>query len=485
VGFFSGLEARAVKIDSLLCIGLDPHPEDLDRPDARSALDHCLRLIESTADVALAFKPNIAFFELYGSQGLDALTRVIGAIPQGIPVIVDAKRGDIPSTSQSYARSLFQTLGATATTVNPYLGYDSIAPFLEDPSRGVFLLCKTSNPGAGDLQDLEIADQYNQLGNAGRLKVFEIVAIKAEEWNLNDNLGLVVGATQPAALESVRRLAPGLWFLTPGIGAQGGDLILALSNGLRADGFGMLIPVSRGISKASDPRQAARNFRDAINEGRSRFLGSGLPESSKKEAFTESAELAGALLETGCIKFGSFTLKSGSISPIYIDLRILVGYPRLLDRVAAAYLPLLQRLQFDRLAALPYAALPIATAVSLKGDWPLIYPRKEAKDYGTQALIEGVYQPGERIVVLDDLATTGGSKFEAIHKLRSVGLTVEDVVVLIDRQSGASEALAAGGYRLHAIFTLAQLLEDWDRQRLISPAQRRSVLEFMSKDIGK
>jgi uridine monophosphate synthetase len=146
------------------------------------------------------------------------------------------------------------------------------------------------------------------------------------------------------------------------------------------------------------------------------------------------ARLADALLGAGCIKFGQFTLKSGLISPIYLDLRQLVAFPRLLDDVAAAYVKILRRLSFDRLAALPYAALPIGTAVSLQGNWPMIYPRKEAKTYGTKADIEGIFQPGETVAVVDDLATTGGSKFEAIEKLTAAGLKVRDVIVLIDRQ---------------------------------------------------
>jgi uridine monophosphate synthetase len=192
------------------------------------------------------------------------------------------------------------------------------------------------------------------------------------------------------------------------------------------------------------------------------------------------SSLADSLLEAGCVKFGQFTLKSGLQSPIYIDLRRLVGFPQLLARVAGAYLPVLQGLVFDRLAALPYAALPIATAISLRGGWPLIYPRKEVKAYGTRAEVEGLYQSGERAVVIDDLATTGGSKFEAIEKLASAGLDVKDVVVLIDRQSGAAESLAQAGYRLHAVFTLAQLLDHWQASGKVPPDQIAAVWEFLN-----
>ena len=174
------------------------------------------------------------------------------------------------------------------------------------------------------------------------------------------------------------------------------------------------------------------------------------------------SSLADGLLSAGCIKFGNFTLKSGLQSPIYIDLRQIITYPKLLEKVGSAYLPLLKDLTFDRIAGLPYAAIPIATAVSLQGSYPMIYPRKEVKTYGTKAEIEGEYHAGETIVVIDDLATTGESKFEAIEKLTSVGLVVKDVVVVVDRQSGAKESLAQAGYSMHAVLTISQLLDYWE-----------------------
>lgn len=173
--------------------------------------------------------------------------------------------------------------------------------------------------------------------------------------------------------------------------------------------------------------------------------------------------LADNLLEAGCIKFGEFTLKSGLKSPIYIDLRQIITCPKLLQQVGAAYLPILESLTFDRIAGLPYAAIPIATAVSLAGGYPMIYPRKEVKAYGTKAEIEGEYHAGETIAVIDDLATTGGSKFEAIEKLTSAGLLVRDVVVLVDRQSGAKESLASAGFQMHAVLTITEMLDHWER----------------------
>lgn len=468
VPFFQKLEQRARKTGSLICIGLDPHPSDLPEATPQAARDFCLRLINATADIVAAFKPNAAFFENLGPQGWEVLAEVISAVPIDIPVILDAKRGDIASTAEAYAHSVFENLRASAVTINPYLGHDSLEPFLEDPAHGCFLLCKTSNPGASDLQDLVIAGE-------SQITLYEKVAHLAQTWNTNGNLGLVVGATQPDALRRVRQAAPDLWFLSPGVGAQGGDLEIALTHGLRSDGLGMLINVSRSVARAEDPRQNVVELNQSIQ----RIQSSLISRPRDNIAHSISASLAEGLLEAGCVRFGEFKLKSGLISPIYIDLRQLVTHPRLLAEVARSYLPILQRLSYDRMAALPYAALPIATAISLQNQRPVIYPRKEVKEYGTRAEIEGEFNPGERAVVIDDLATTGGSKFEAIEKLTAAGLHVADVVVLIDRQSGAAEALTGAGYRLHAVLTLTGLLDYWESIHRIPASQIAAAREFM------
>lgn len=198
----------------------------------------------------------------------------------------------------------------------------------------------------------------------------------------------------------------------------------------------------------------------------------------------ELAALADGLLEAGCIKFGEFTLKSGLKSPIYLDLRQLVSHPSLLGTVGDAYLPILKSLQFSRIAGLPYAAIPIATAISLAGNYPMIYPRKEAKSYGTKAEIEGEYHAGETVVVIDDLATTGGSKFEAIEKLTGAGLVVKDVVVLVDRQSGAKESLEQAGYNLHAALTIGQLLDYWEGNGKVEKGKIEETRVFLAQSKG-
>lgn len=463
--FFSLLERHVQVCHSLLCVGLDPHTSDLPAPTAEAALEFSLRLVRETSRYAAAFKPNAAFFELFGAEGWEALKEVIEAVRAEsqrhgsvIPVILDAKRGDIATTADAYAASAFRSLGAHAVTLSPYLGRDSIEPFIADREKGAFVLCKTSNPGAADLQDAVLGD--------GQL-LHERVARLASQWNARGNVGLVVGATQPDSLLRARAAAPDLWILAPGVGAQGAEMSTALQAGLRADGMGMLVPVSRAISRSPSPTRAARDLRDAINHERDTRRTAGHGRGGAGPAWP----LADGLLAAGCLKFGEFKLKSGLISPVYMDLRQLVTHPALLAQVAEAYTPLLAGLAFDRLAAVPYAALPIGTVISLRTGRPMIYPRKEAKQHGTRAEIEGAFNPGETAVVIDDLTTTGDSKFEAIEKLTAAGLGVRDVVVLIDRQSGAREAMAARGVALHAVTTLTQLLDYYERRGSV-PADR-------------
>lgn len=264
--FFSFLEKRVDDSSSLLCVGLDPHIPDLKEPTAASALDFCLTLVRQTAPYAAAFKPNAAFFEVFGAEGWTALKQVIEAIHEEstrlgsmIPVILDAKRGDIASTAGAYARSAFEVLGAHCITLNPYLGKDSVEPFIQNSEKGVFLLCKTSNPGSGDLQDLFVAEDKGQT-----TPLYIHVAKLAQKWNVKNNIGIVVGATHPQIMSDIRQAAPDLWFLAPGVGAQGGDLETALKSGLRKDGKGILLPVSRGISRAGSPARAAAELRDQI-----------------------------------------------------------------------------------------------------------------------------------------------------------------------------------------------------------------------------
>ena len=255
--------------DSLLCIGLDPDPDRL--PDGVSTADFNRAIIEATSDLVCAYKPNIAFYEQSGIEGLRALEATVAAVPSGIPVIVDAKRGDIGSTAQAYARALFDTWGFDAATVNPYLGRDSLDPFLERGDKGVLIVCRTSNPGSSDLQAL-----LSTAESGAAMPLYQRVALLALEWNTRGNVGLVVGATQPDELRWVRERCPSMPLLIPGVGAQGGDVAAAVRGGVDANGELAIISSSREVlyafqddgagGFAEAARRAAVRVRDRMRE---------------------------------------------------------------------------------------------------------------------------------------------------------------------------------------------------------------------------
>jgi orotidine 5'-phosphate decarboxylase subfamily 2 len=267
--FDERLSARARQADTLLCVGLDPARGRMPAgiPDtAAGAAELCRRVIDATADLALAYKPNLAFFLAYGRAGLDALYTVRESIPADVPVILDCKVGDVASTTAAYATGWFDELGVDAITVHPWLGEDSLAPFMERAGKGVIVLAKTSNPGSGDLQDRTLAGSGTPL--------YRFVARRAAAWAATypASIGLVVGATYPDQLREVRQEAPDLTILLPGIGAQGGDLDASLAAALRPDGAGVLCSASRGIMYATSgddvadaARAAASGIRDRIN----------------------------------------------------------------------------------------------------------------------------------------------------------------------------------------------------------------------------
>ncbi|MBA3943229.1 MAG: orotidine-5'-phosphate decarboxylase [Herpetosiphonaceae bacterium] len=454
--FFARIEQLSEQKRSLLCVGLDPDPRKLpawtsDDPDPVFAFNR--HIIDLTCDLVIAYKPNAAFYEALGPHGWQTLADTIKYAHQcGVPVILDAKRGDIGSSATAYATAAFQQLGADAITVSPYMGWDSVEPFVRYAERGVFVLALTSNPGA---QDFQCADSHGH-------PLYQRVAEQCTGWNERGNVGLVVGATYADDICCVRSITADQWLLLPGIGAQGGDLHLALENGLRSDGSGVLVNVGRAVLYADDPREAAMQLRDEIETIRAAKRASHqdcATETKQRADHPNLTDLALALYDQGAIQFGDFTLHSGVQSPFYIDLRLLVSNPHALAMAARAYVDLLDNLFFDRLAGIPYAGLPLATAVALQTCTPLIYPRKEAKPYGTGRIIEGTFEPDETIVVIDDLISNGASKITAIEPLEAAGLRVHDVVVLLDREGSGREELAKAGYTLHSVFRLHELVD--------------------------
>jgi orotidine-5'-phosphate decarboxylase len=257
--FLEMLQAAQERNRSMLCVGLDPEPARFPaglKDDAGRIFDFCARIVDATGDLAIAFKPQIAYFAAHRAEAqLEALMRHMRAGFPHVPVILDAKRGDIGSTAEQYAREAFERYGADAVTLSPFMGFDSVQPYLRYPEKGAFLLCRTSNPGGDDLQNQRLASVD------GQPLLYEHVARLAQgPWNLNGQLGLVVGATYPAEIERVRALAPTLPLLIPGVGAQGGDAAATVKAGWRADGP-IVVNSSRAIlyaSKGEDFAEAAR-----------------------------------------------------------------------------------------------------------------------------------------------------------------------------------------------------------------------------------
>ncbi len=289
-------QARAAE-GKAVCVGLDLHfdlfPEFLKHrkaPIEDRLYDFAERIIERTHDIVLAYKPNIAFYEAYGQAGMTALTRIIAFIHEtapGVPVILDAKRADIGSTNLGYVHAAFDLLKADAITVHPYLGQEALQPFLDQEDKGIIVLCRTSNPGAGEFQDsrvligdpeeraffeqsgwqsgcamLSVGDQMQAVVNLYQRVAYRV----SRHWNSRGNCALVVGATYPSELRQVRRIAPDLPLLIPGIGAQGGDVEATVRSGCDANGQGMIINSSRGIIYAADPRAEALRLDGLIRQ---------------------------------------------------------------------------------------------------------------------------------------------------------------------------------------------------------------------------
>ncbi len=251
--FFERLRLAARSRRSLLCVNLDPDPDRIGGGPA-GALRHCVRVIERTADHASCYKPNSAFWEQYGPDGWKALIELREHLPSDVPMLLDAKRGDIPSTMRAYARAAFEKVGADAVTASPYVGRDALEALTAYTGKGVYVLCRTSNPGAADLQKLE----------AGGRPVYLHVASMARDLNQAGNVGLVVGATAPGELARIRAESA-LPFLVPGVGVQGGDLERAVRAAWNGDDVSCLIAVGRSILYADDPEYEAAALRAAIN----------------------------------------------------------------------------------------------------------------------------------------------------------------------------------------------------------------------------
>jgi uridine monophosphate synthetase len=466
MSFFSKLTSAIQTNNSLLCVGLDPQQDML--PEGKNIEESLFtwgkRIITQTSDLVCCYKPNFAFYEQFGLEGLRALQRTLAEIPDTLPVLLDIKRGDIGSTANALATAAYDQWGADAVTLSPYLGEDSIKPFLASEEKAVFILCYTSNPSAVQVQQ------------HGVPPLFEHIAKISQNWGTPDQIGLVIGANQPDVLATVREICPQTWILAPGVGAQGADLSAALRAGLRADGSGLIIPVSRGVIAAADPRKAAMDLRENIRFEQAKV------RSEAVEVLSKKADLIAALFNTGCIKFGSFTLASGKQSPIYIDLRRVISFPGLFRKVALAYAEIVQLLKFDHIASVPYAALPAGSVVAWQLGVSMIYPRKEVKQHGTGQAIEGSFKAGQTAVLIEDVITTGGSIVSAAEVLRNAGIELKDVIVLVDREQGGDLKMEEIGLTLHSVLKISEIVSILKQGSLIDVDTYKKVIQYLNEN---
>ena len=508
MGFFVRLTDAIAERQSLLVTGLDPNPEMLQSWAHRRGLGgrsflsqarHWIKaVIEATAEHVCAYKPSLGFYQALGPVGLELLREVRELVPLEIPLIVDAKHGDLNSSS-ALAAYLFRDLGADAVTLSPLAGQDIAAPFLLYPEKAVVVTCHSSNPAARILQHHPDEDD----------PLYLRIVRESQLWGTPEQLLLEVGTSDPAVLARVRQQAPERFLILRSLWGEEDRLDALLEAGLSPSADGLLLPLPQNLLVEDDMAERAGRLKRRIRERRDAWLErspSGaescslwLPEPGKiggagpgVEAPADpsnpgrAAEPAGQggepmeqlildLYDIGCLLFGEYVQASGALFNYYIDLRQIISDPNLFHRVLHAYGTLMQQLQFDRIAGIPYGSLPTATGLSLQLHKPLIYPRKEVKAHGARRLIEGDFEEGDRVAVVDDILITGGSVLEGIAKLESSGLVVHDVVVFIDHGGDADHSarnrLLQAGYRCHAVLDIRNITAVLHRAGRLSDSQ--------------
>jgi uridine monophosphate synthetase len=473
MSFAHKLETAILRNHSLLFVGLDPNPDLLpDRfrrdPDLLACLKAWLQsVIDQTANLVCAYKPTLGFYQALGAAGLDLLQQILNAIPPYIPVILDAKFGDLNS-STLLAQMIFEQWQVDAVTLSPYGGQDQAAPFLVYPGKAVFVLCCTANRSAIALQQNLSDPLYLQVVQAART------------WGTSEQVALEVGTTSPAILRQIRAIAPERLILARSIWQEEIDLTQLLAAGLSSSGGGLLIPVPQDWLSREQLAKPVQVLQTEVNQARAQLAQA---DSRCDLWFADVCtlnpqphfELILQLYDVGCILFGEFVQASGATFPYYIDLRKIISNPQLFHQVLTAYTEMLQDLSFDRIAGIPYGSLPTATGLALRLNRPMIFPRKEVKAHGTRRLIEGNFEPGEMIVVVDDILISGNSAMEGAAKLRSAGLQVQDIVVFLDHGQRVKEKLREQGYRAHSALTIAEITDALYQAGRINEAQFRAI----------
>jgi uridine monophosphate synthetase len=476
---FTGKLHQAIATNnSLLIVGLDPNPEMMPSEYLRredSLLEDLetwlLWVIKSTSDRVCGYKPTLGFYEALGSEGLELLARILAAIPPSIPVILDAKHSDL-NTSTVFAKAIFEQWQVDAVTLTPYAGQDHAAPFLVYADKAVFILAHTSNPKAETLQRYPSFEQP-----------FYLHLVKeAQSWATPEQLYLEVGTTNIEVLKKIRAIAPERTILLRSLWSKKNNLESLINIGLNSVGEGLLIPIPQDFLASNHLATEVANLNQRLNTYRVAKTNQG----ASCDLWTPDVCLLAShpyqslileLFDIGCLMFGEYVQASGATFSYYIDLRKIISNPHLFNQVLDAYGDLVRQLEFDRIAGIPYGALPTATGLALNLQRPMIFPRKEVKAHGTRRLIEGNFHPGEKVVVIDDILISGKSVMEGAEKLKSAGLNIEDIVVFIDHEGGVKERLRDNGYRAHSVLSISEITNTLYEAGRINQEQYNSFQE--------
>jgi uridine monophosphate synthetase len=494
MGFFIQLTEAMADRQSLLVTGLDPNPEMLQSWAARrgmanrsflSQARHWIKaVIEATAPHVCAYKPSLGFYQALGPVGLELLLEVRELVPTDLPLIIDSKHGDLNSSS-ALAHYLFRELAADAVSLSPLPGQDIAAPFLLYPGKAVVMTCHSSNQTARVIQHFPSEED----------PLFLRIVRETLLWGTQEQLLLEVGTSDPQVLARVRQVAPEHFLILRSLWGEEERLESMLQAGFTSAGDGLLLPLPQNLLVEDDMAERAGALKVQINAIRDRWLerhqGRGSCDLWLAGAAAEAATGPGSptpepmdqlildLFDIGCLLFGEYVQASGAVFNYYVDLRQIISDPNLFHRVLHAYAGCMAELAFDRIAGIPYGSLPTATGLSLLLHKPLIYPRKEVKAHGARRLIEGDFEEGDLVVVVDDILITGGSVLEGIAKLESSGLVVHDVVVFLDHGGDhdrhARERLAAAGYRCHAVLDIERITRVLHRAGRLSDAQAATL----------
>jgi len=456
MNFTEKLDRAIATNNSLLIVGLDPNPEmmpeEYRQEDLLTSTEAWLLwVINSTSDRVCAYKPTLGFYQALGIPGLQLLARILAAIPKSIPVILDAKHSDL-NTSTVFAKTIFEQWQVDAVTLTPYAGQDHAAPFLVYADRAVFILAHTSNPKAETLQRFPNFEQPFYLQ----------VVKEAQTWATPEQLYLEVGTTNVDILRKIRAIAPERTILLRSLWSKKNNLESLIEIGLNSMGEGLLIPIPQDFLSNSNLAEEVTDLNQKLNT----YRRGKITQAASCDIWTPDVCLLTShpyqslileLFDIGCLLFGEYVQASGATFSYYIDLRKIISNPHIFNQVLDAYGDIVQQLEFDRIAGIPYGALPTATGLALNLQRPMIFPRKEVKAHGTRRLIEGNFNPGEKVVVIDDILISGKSVMEGADKLKSAGLVIDDIVVFIDHEGGVKQRLADNGYKAYSVLSISEI----------------------------